>query len=177
MNCPNCKHPVKDGSIFCPYCGCKIDENQVPPNIPAGMNYSYTPPLQPTNALVIEGIGLFFFLIFFTILVSSFNKSESAAWGMVFGFIIMALSRISFKKFKKKYKKLVGIGYVGYIISTIACIISGIFLIFFAVMLIFMIISVFIIGIPKKQSYNDIINNQSIHLQEQTIEEDIYDFP
>lgn len=129
MNCPNCKHPVKDGAIFCPYCGCKIDENQIPPNIPTGMNYNYTPPLQPTNALILEGIGLFLFLIFFVIILSSGNESTFLTVGMLFGFVLIAISHILFRRFKKKHKTLVGIGYVGYIVSSVAQILCTIYLI------------------------------------------------
>ena len=63
MYCSNCGHEVKDGSMFCPYCGVSLDKNRISQKEKdTKFNYKLEKKRQPTKALVVEGIGFVFFI-------------------------------------------------------------------------------------------------------------------
>lgn len=87
-----------------------------------------------------EGIGLVFFI--YLLLVNSLanRSSETEAWlndhgtpVLLIGLVFIGISYFMFKVYKKK-QPLVGLGYVGYIVSCIAVIIIAIVLVLGVVM-------------------------------------------
>lgn len=126
MYCPNCGNKIEDGAKFCPYDGTRLDGNRNSwQQQGANFNYKLDKKKQPTKALVMEGIGLVFFI--YLLLVNSLanRSSETEAWlndhgtpVLLIGLVFIGISYFMFKAFKKK-QPLVGLGYVGYIVSCI----------------------------------------------------------
>ena len=143
MYCPNCGNKIKDGAKFCPYDGTRLDENGNSRNQQeANFNYKLDKKKQPTKALVMEGIGLVFFI--YLLLVNSLanRSSETEAWlndhgtpVFLIGLIFIGISYFMFKRFKKK-QPLTGLGYAGYIVSCIAIVLVAIIIVISIVMLV-----------------------------------------
>ncbi len=141
MYCPNCGNKIEDGAKFCPYDGTRLDGNRNSwQQQGANFNYKLDKKKQPTKALVMEGIGLVFFI--YLLLVNSLanRSSETEAWlndhgtpVLLIGLVFIGISYFMFKAYKKK-QPLVGLGYVGYIVSCIAVIIIAIVLVLGVVM-------------------------------------------
>lgn len=111
------------------------------PQSPNNMSGNNNMPAQPTAALVLEGIGLLFFV--YLLIANASNDidaqiflRESGAGVFFIGLIFIVISFFIFKSHKKKHG-LRGIGYAGYIISCIAAVLM-------LVMLIMSIVSVVI---------------------------------
>lgn len=143
MYCPNCGNKIKDGAKFCPYDGTRLDENGNSRNQQeANFNYKLDKKKQPTKALVMEGIGLVFFI--YLLLVNSLanRSSETEAWlndhgtpVFLIGLIFIGISYFMFKRFKKK-QPLTGLGYAGYIVSCIAIVLVAVIIVISIVMLV-----------------------------------------
>ena len=143
MYCPNCGNKIKDGAKFCPYDGTRLDENGNSRNQQeVNFNYKLDKKKQPTKALVMEGIGLVFFI--YLLLVNSLanRSSETEAWlndhgtpVFLIGLIFIGISYFMFKRFKKK-QPLTGLGYAGYIVSCIAVVLVAIIIVISIVMLV-----------------------------------------
>ncbi len=100
---------------------------------------------QPTKALIVEGIGILFFI--YMLIVNSSSDNTAQTWlqrngGGVFfiGLIFLVVSYFMLKKYKKNHK-LYGIGYVGYIISCIAAIFMVVMLILSVLMVLMFMVS------------------------------------
>lgn len=143
MYCPNCGNKIKDGAKFCPYDGTRLDGNGNSRNQQeVNFNYKLDKKKQPTKALVMEGIGLVFFI--YLLLVNSLanRSSETEAWlndhgtpVFLIGLIFIGISYFMFKRFKKK-QPLTGLGYAGYIVSCIAVVLVAIIIVISIVMLV-----------------------------------------
>ena len=143
MYCPNCGNKIKDGAKFCPYDGTRLDGNGNSRNQQeANFNYKLDKKKQPTKALVMEGIGLVFFI--YLLLVNSLanRSSETEAWlndngtpVFLIGLIFIGISYFMFKRFKKK-QPLTGLGYAGYIVSCIAIVLVAVIIVISIVMLV-----------------------------------------
>ena len=143
MYCPNCGNKIKDGAKFCPYDGTRLDGNGNSRNQQeVNFNYKLDKKKQPTKALVMEGIGLVFFI--YLLLVNSLanRSSETEAWlndhgtpVFLIGLIFIGISYFMFKRFKKK-QPLTGLGYAGYIVSCIAIVLVAIIIVISIVMLV-----------------------------------------
>ena len=143
MYCPNCGNKIEDGAKFCPYDGTRLDENGNSRNQQeANFNYKLDKKKQPTKALVMEGIGLVFFI--YLLLVNSLanRSSETEAWlndhgtpVFLIGLIFIGISYFMFKRFKKK-QPLTGLGYAGYIVSCIAIVLVAVIIVISIVMLV-----------------------------------------
>ena len=143
MYCPNCGNKIKDGAKFCPYDGTRLDENGNSRNQQeANFNYKLDKKKQPTKALVMEGLGLVFFI--YLLLVNSLanRSSETEAWlndhgtpVFLIGLIFIGISYFMFKRFKKK-QPLTGLGYAGYIVSCIAIVLVAVIIVISIVMLV-----------------------------------------
>ena len=143
MYCPNCGNKVEDGAKFCPYDGTRLDGNRKSwQQQGANFNYKLDKKKQPTKALIMEGIGLVFFI--YLLLVNSLanRSSETEAWlndhgtpVFLIGLIFIGISYFMFKRFKKK-QPLTGLGYAGYIVSCIAVILVAIIIVISIVMLV-----------------------------------------
>lgn len=79
---------------------------------------------QPTKALIVEGIGILFFI--YMLIVNGSSDYNTQKWlekngvgVFIIGLIFLVISYFMLKKYKKNHK-LYGIGYAGYIISCIA---------------------------------------------------------
>lgn len=101
---------------------------------------------QPTKALIVEGIGILFFI--YMLIANSSSDNTAQTWlqrngaGVFFiGLIFLVVSYFMLKKYKKT-SKLYGIGYVGYIISCIAVILMVVMLILSVFMVIVTMIAV-----------------------------------
>lgn len=99
---------------------------------------------QPTKALVVEGIGILFFI--YMMIVNGSSDTVTQAWfqkngaGVFFiGLIFLVVSYFMLKKYKKNHK-LYGIGYAGYILSCIAAILMAVMLIISVFMVIMFMI-------------------------------------
>lgn len=142
-NCANCGNKVEDGAKFCPYDGTRLDGNRNSwQQQGANFNYKLDKKKQPTKALIMEGIGLVFFI--YLLLVNSLanRSSETEAWlndhgtpVFLIGLIFIGISYFMFKRFKKK-QPLTGLGYAGYIVSCIAVILVAIIIVISIVMLV-----------------------------------------
>lgn len=100
---------------------------------------------QPTKALIVEGIGILFFI--YMLIANSSSDNTAQTWlqrngaGVFFiGLIFLVVSYFMLKKYKKNHK-LYGIGYVGYIISCIAVILMVVMLILSVFMVIMAMVS------------------------------------
>ena len=143
MYCPNCGNKIEDGAKFCPYDGTRLDGNGNSRNQQeVNFNYKLDKKKQPTKALVMEGIGLVFFI--YLLLVNSLanRSSETEAWlndhgtpVFLIGLIFIGISYFMFKRFKKK-QPLTGLGYAGYIVSCIAVVLVAIIIVISIVMLV-----------------------------------------
>ena len=143
MYCPNCGNKIKDGAKFCPYDGTRLDGNGNSRNQQeVNFNYKLDKKKQPTKALVMEGIGLVFFI--YLLLVNSLanRSSETEAWlndhgtpVFLIGLIFIGISYFMFKRFKKK-QPLTGLGYAGYIVSCIAVVLVAVIIVISIVMLV-----------------------------------------
>ena len=143
MYCPNCGNKIKDGAKFCPYDGTRLDGNGNSRNQQeVNFNYKLDKKKQPTKALVMEGIGLVFFI--YLLLVNSLanRSSETEAWlndngtpVFLIGLIFIGISYFMFKRFKKK-QPLTGLGYAGYIVSCIAIVLVAVIIVISIVMLV-----------------------------------------
>lgn len=116
MYCKKCGAKLEKGNKFCGSCGSAVtkhvsSENEI---------------RQPTRALVVEGIGILFFL--YLLLVNSMSDTDISARNwledngagvFIIGLIFMTVSFFMFKKYKKE-NSLYGLGYAGYVISCIA---------------------------------------------------------
>ena len=136
MYCPNCGNKVNDGAKFCPSCGTRLGENSnSKKQKEVCFNYTSEKKKQPTKALVVEGIGLLFFLYLLLLNSMANRSSETEAWlndngspVFLIGLVFVGISYFMFKKFKKK-QPLAGLGYAGYIVSCIAIVIVAIFIV------------------------------------------------
>ena len=137
MYCSNCGHEVKDGSMFCPYCGVSLNKNGISQKEKdTKFNYKLEKKRQPTKALVVEGIGFVFF-IYLLLLNSTADRNwdnsvwleDNGVWVFLIGMIFVSISYFMFRRFRKK-QPLVGLGYIGYIISCIAIVLIAVMLIF-----------------------------------------------
>ena len=108
----------------------------------ANFDYKLDKKKQPTKALIMEGIGLVFFI--YLLLVNSLanRSSETEAWlndhgtpVFLIGLIFIGISYFMFKRFKKK-QPLTGLGYAGYIVSCIAVILVAIIIVISIAMLV-----------------------------------------
>lgn len=131
MYCKKCGAKLEEGNKFCSSCGAPIESSE-------GRNigiHDVTKHIslkgesgvrQPTKALVVEGIGILFFL--YLLLVNSMSGRDVSAgiWledygagAFMIGLIFVVVSFFMFRKYKKK-NALQGLGYAGYVISCIA---------------------------------------------------------
>lgn len=142
MYCRKCGKKLEENEQFCSACGEPVDktdasqvndkrqDNTRISNIrlkgqSGGSNkLKNSMSDQPTKALIVEGIGILFFI--YMLIANSSNDNATQIWlqrngaGVFFiGLIFLVVSYFMLKKYKKSHK-LYGIGYVGYLISCIA---------------------------------------------------------
>lgn len=163
MYCKKCGKKLDENSKFCSACGEPASHTYIDQMNNANQDITSNPyilsrdqpynsnqngknyiPDQPTKALVVEGIGILFFIYMF--IVSGSSDYTTQIWfqeygGGVFliGLIFLVISFFMFKKHKKNHK-LYGIGYIAYIISCIAVILIAVILILSILMIIITII-------------------------------------
>lgn len=151
MYCSNCGKKLEDNAKFCPACGASLikpsksegnpDDGIFTPPKPLDMLSWHPKTEQPTKALVMEGIGLLFFI--YLIIVNGTGDFLDQIWleekgpaVFLIGLVFLVISHFMFKRYKKKHA-LYGFGYAGYIVSCIAAVLLAVML----VMSIFMVIS------------------------------------
>lgn len=163
MYCRKCGKKLEENEKFCSACGepvNKIDASQVKDSSQDNVRISNkrlknhsddsnnklknSISDQPTKALVVEGIGILFFI--YMMIVNGSSDTVTQAWfqkngaGVFFiGVIFLVVSYFMLKKYKKNHK-LYGIGYAGYILSCIAAILMAVMLIISVLMVIMFMI-------------------------------------
>ena len=161
MYCKKCGKKLEENERYCSACGEPVDmqemdktDNREQENSQMGKDrlqrknddnrrFAHNSTADhPTKALIVEGIGILFFI--YMLIVNGSGDASDLHWleengpGVFFiGLIFIVVSHFMMKKYKKNYR-LYGIGYVGYIVSCIAVVL----LIVLLLLSIFMVIPV-----------------------------------